>query len=140
MLPSLHYRAILISLVFVITLIAGCKKDSPANSKNEIDTIAGTYYGMEYRSGTGLPGTDSSVMNITVNKTDAASFEIIYQAREPYPKKFTYTGLQYNFIHGGSFPTYHTIVFAPDEKKLTLNMSYDDGQGHSGTVLFIGKK
>jgi hypothetical protein len=120
--------------------MAGCKKDNPVDTKNEIDTISGTYYGMEYRSGTGLSGIDSSAMNVSVNKIDATSFEIIYQARDPYPKKFMYSGFQYNFIQGGSFPTYHTIVFAPDEKKLTLNISYDDGQGHSGTVLFVGKK
>lgn len=140
MLPMLHQKKLLISLAFLISLIAGCKKNDPADTKNEIDTISGVYYGMEYRSGSSLPGTDSSAMNITVNKIDAASFEIIYQTRDPYPKKFQYSGFQYNFIHGGSFPTNHTIVFTPAEKKLTLNMSYDDGQGHSGTVLFIGKK
>lgn len=136
----LHQKKLLISLAFLISLITGCKKEDTANTKNEIDTISGIYYGMEYRSGTGISGTDSSIMDITVNKIDAASFEIIYQARDPYPKKLSYNGLQYNFIDGGSFPTYHTIVFTPNEKKLTLNMSYDDGHGHSGTVLFIGKK
>jgi hypothetical protein len=138
---NFHIQLLFIT-IFSACLSGGCKKDEPAQPDNRVDIIAGTYSGWEHRYGTHMSAPDSGIVEVFVKKTDASSFEIIYEHRgDPYPKKFTYAGHEYKFLSPGPNSVYHhAVTFTPEEGKLLIDITYDDNQGHALYIHFTGKK